>query len=88
MKYKEGGTIRIKRRWFMDWTGCDAVEVVPGRVSGVPVLKHSRVQADTVLESYELGETVEEIAYSYSLDPENIRKVLAFVASQRLKTIA
>jgi len=61
----------------MDWTGCDVVEVVPGKVSGVPILKHSRVQADTVLESYELGESVEEIAYSYSLDPVDIRKVLS-----------
>ncbi len=44
----------------MDWTGCELVERVPGKVSGVPILKHSRVQADTVWESYELGETVEE----------------------------
>jgi uncharacterized protein (DUF433 family) len=46
--------------WPMDWTGCELVERVPGKVSGVPILKHSRVQADTVWESYELGETVEE----------------------------
>ena len=68
----------------MDWTGCDAIEVVPGKLSGVPILKHSRVPADAVLESYELGETVEEIAYSFSLDAEEIRKVLAFAESRSL----
>jgi uncharacterized protein (DUF433 family) len=68
----------------MDWSGCDATEVVPGRLSGVPVLKHSRVSADAVLESYELGESVEQIAYSFSLDPEQIRKVLAFAESRSL----
>jgi uncharacterized protein (DUF433 family) len=68
----------------MDWSGCEAIEVVPGKLSGTPVLKHSRVTADAVLESYELGESVEDIAYSYSLDPEEIRKVLAFAESRSL----
>jgi uncharacterized protein (DUF433 family) len=68
----------------MDWSGCDAIEVVPGKLSGAPILKHSRVPADAVLESYELGESVEDIAYSYSLDPEEIRKVLAFAESRSL----
>jgi len=68
----------------MDWTGCDATEVVPGKVSGVPILKHSRVSADAVLESYELGESVDDIAYSYSLDPEQVRKVLSFADSRSL----
>jgi len=67
------------RRHPLDWSGCDAIEVIHGKLSGVPILKHSRVTVDAVLESYELGESVEDIAYSYSLDPEEIRKVLAFV---------
>ena len=66
----------------MDWTGCDVVEVVPGKVSGVPILKHSRVQADTVLESHELGEAVEDIAYSFDLNPDDIRKVIAFAEAR------
>jgi hypothetical protein len=36
----------------MDWTGCEVVEVVRGKVSGVPILKGSRVQADAVLEIF------------------------------------
>ena len=31
---------------IIDWTGCSLVEVVPGKVSGVPILKGTRVQAD------------------------------------------
>jgi uncharacterized protein (DUF433 family) len=67
----------------MDWTGCELVERVPGKVSGVPILKHSRVQADTVWESYELGETVEEIAYSFSLKPETVDAVIRFAEARR-----
>ncbi len=72
------------RRLAMRWEGCNAVEVVPGVVSGVPIIRGSRVQADTVLESAELGETVEEIAYSFGLDPKDIREVLSFAASRSL----
>jgi uncharacterized protein (DUF433 family) len=67
----------------MNWNGCESVETVPGKVSGVPIIKGSRVQADTVLESHELGESVEEIAYSFDLNPEDIRKVLTFAASHQ-----
>jgi uncharacterized protein (DUF433 family) len=64
----------------MDWHGCDVVEVIPGKVSGVLLVKGSRVQADAVLENAEAGESVEQIAYNFDLRPEDIRKVLAFAA--------
>jgi len=72
----------------MDWSGCEIVEVVPGKVSGVPILKGSRVQADSVLESHELGESVDEIAFSFDLDPEDVRTLLAFAASRQLTKLA
>jgi uncharacterized protein (DUF433 family) len=62
----------------MDWTGCPYVEVIPGKVSGVPLVRRSRVPADTVLESHELGESVDEIAFSFDLDPDDIRAVLSY----------
>jgi uncharacterized protein (DUF433 family) len=67
----------------MDWTGCDVVEVIPGKVSGVPILKGSRVQADAVLENAESGESVDDIAYNFDLNPEDIRKVLAYASSRQ-----
>jgi uncharacterized protein (DUF433 family) len=66
----------------MDWTGCQLVEVVPGKVSGAPLLKHSRVQADAVLESHELGQSVEEIGFSYDLAPDMVRQVLGYAAAR------
>lgn len=62
----------------MNWAGCEQVEVVPGKVSGAPILKHSRVTADAILDSYELGESVEAIAFSFDLDPTQIRQILRF----------
>jgi len=67
----------------MDWNGCEIVETVSGKVSGAPVIKGTRVQADAVLENYEAGESVDEIAYNFDLRPGDIDKVLAFAASRQ-----
>jgi uncharacterized protein (DUF433 family) len=61
----------------MDWSGCEAVEIVPGKVSGVPVMRGSRVPADQVLENHVAGENVEDIAYNFDLRPEDIRVVVS-----------
>ena len=50
----------------VDWSDCPIVEVVPGKVSGVPILKGTRAQADSVVENFESGSPVEEIAYNFS----------------------
>jgi hypothetical protein len=38
----------------MDWAGCQLVEVVPGKVAGKPVIKGTRILADTIVEDFEL----------------------------------
>ena len=68
----------------MDWSGCDIIEVVPGKVSGLPVIRGSRVPADQVLENHDAGESVEDIAYNFDLKPDDIRAVLAYAARRQL----
>jgi len=60
------------------WTDCAAVEIVPGRLGGRPVVKHSRVAADTILEAAELGETAEETAYNYGLKLQDVLEILSY----------
>ena len=64
----------------MDWSNYAGVETVPGRVSGMPLLKGTRVPADTIVESAELGETAEEIAFNYDLKLDDVRRLLAYAA--------
>lgn len=45
----------------IDWSDCHIVETNPRKVSGVPILKGTRVQADSIVENYEGGSPVEEI---------------------------
>jgi uncharacterized protein (DUF433 family) len=64
----------------MDWTDCPEVETVPGKVSGVPILKHSRMPADAILENYVDGMGADEIAEVFQLPVEGVRRLLAFAA--------
>ncbi len=60
------------------WKDCPAVETVPGRLGGRPVVKNSRVAAETILESEELGETAEETAYNYGLKLQEVLDILSY----------
>lgn len=66
-----------------DWNGCSLVEVVPGKVSGVPLLKGTRVQADTIVENYRSGSPVSEISDNFAVSEPVIQQLLAFADAQQ-----
>ena len=68
----------------VDWSECPLVEAIPGKVNGLPVIKGTRVQADTIPESAELGEAPEEIAYNYDLKLDDVRRLLAYAAEHHV----
>jgi uncharacterized protein (DUF433 family) len=68
----------------MDWTGCELVEVVPGKVSGRPIVKGTRILADTIEQYSARGASVEEIREDYpSLSEETIRRMIDYTKAQR-----
>jgi len=73
-----GAHSNLERSAPTDWTGCEEVEIIPGMVSGKPIVKNSRVMADQIVDSFDYGESVADIAYSFRLNPEQIRKILQF----------
>jgi uncharacterized protein (DUF433 family) len=68
----------------VDWSECALVEVVPGKAGGLPVVQGTRVRADTIAESAELGETPQEIAYNYDLKLDEVLLVLAYAAAHHV----
>lgn len=44
----------------MDWTECPLIEEVPGKMSGRPVIKGTRVQPETIVDNFEGGSSIEE----------------------------
>jgi uncharacterized protein (DUF433 family) len=67
----------------IDWTDCPLVEVNSRKVSGVPILKGTRVQADSILENFESGSPTDEISENFGISEPLIQQLLAFAALQR-----
>jgi uncharacterized protein (DUF433 family) len=68
----------------MDWSGCPLVEVVPGKVSGVPILKGTRMPADAIMENFADGLPAEEIAEVFELPADSVRALLSYAAKRNL----
>jgi uncharacterized protein (DUF433 family) len=67
---------------YVDWTGCDLVERVPGKVSGRPIVRGTRILADTIVQDFELGSPLEEIQENYpDLPRSTIQQLIAFAES-------
>ena len=45
----------------LDWSQCDAVESVPGKVSGAWVLKGTRMPLSAIFENLEAGANLDDI---------------------------
>ncbi len=60
----------------MNWIDCPVVEIVPGKLSGAPVLAHSRVRPDDLIANREEGP--DWLATNFSLPLETVPTVLAF----------
>ena len=68
----------------MDWSGCDLVEVVPGKVSGQPLIKGTRILADTIEQYSARGATIEEILEDFpSLSEQIILRMVAYVKAHQ-----
>jgi uncharacterized protein (DUF433 family) len=68
----------------MDWTGCELVEVVPGKVSGVPLVVGTRIPADFVLESYQLAGSAGLVLEEFPrLSEDTILRLVAYAVRQR-----
>ncbi len=74
--------------WHMDWQGCDLIERIPGKQDGVPLVKGTRIPADQLVEEYELGSPVEEIADNYpSVTRDQIRGLIAFAGKPKSQPV-
>jgi uncharacterized protein (DUF433 family) len=64
----------------LDWSQCDAVESIPGKVSGAWVFKGTRMPVQTVFANFEAGMSIPEITEVFDVKAEEIEAVVRFVA--------
>jgi uncharacterized protein (DUF433 family) len=68
----------------MQWQNCEDVERVPGKMNGQPVVKGTRILAQTIIDNFEGGSPIEEIHENYpSVPVDKIRKLIAFAHSKQ-----
>ncbi len=68
----------------IDWMACELIEQVPGKVSGRPVVRGTRILPDAIVDSFDLGETIEELREGFpSLSVTQIERLIEFAHSQR-----
>lgn len=68
----------------MDWTGCELVERIPGKVSGRSVVRGTRIMPDAIVNSFDSGESIEEIREGFpSLSVAQIKRLIQFAHARR-----
>ena len=63
----------------LDWSQCDAVESIPGKVSGAWVFRGTRTPVSVVFENLQ-DMSVDELIDEYGVTREQVQAVLQFAA--------
>jgi uncharacterized protein (DUF433 family) len=81
---KQHRAVESLSKCVMDWTGCELVERIPGKVSGQPIVRGTRILADTILGYSDRAASIDEIREDYpGLTADIIRSLIAFAHSRR-----
>ena len=68
----------------VDWTACELIEQIPGKVSGRPIVRGTRILPDGIVNSYDMGESIEELREDWpSLSVDQIKRLIEFAHAQR-----
>ena len=68
----------------IDWMACELIERVPGKVSGRPIVRGTRILPDGIVNSYDMGESIEEIREDWpSLSVAQIMRLIEFAHAHR-----
>jgi uncharacterized protein (DUF433 family) len=68
----------------IDWSECPFVEIKPGVQSGAPVLRGTRMPANAIIDNFDYGMSVSEIAEQFELPPDRVETILKYAQSHRV----
>ena len=63
----------------VDWVQCELIECVPGKVSGRPIIRGTRILPDAIVNSYDAGDPLDLIQENYpGLSMPEIKRLIEF----------
>lgn len=68
----------------IDWSECSLVEVKAGVQSGAPVLRGTRMPANAIVDNFDYGMSVSEIAEQFELPPDHVQAIVTYAQSHRV----
>jgi uncharacterized protein (DUF433 family) len=68
----------------INWMACELIEQIPGKVSGRPIVRGTRIMPEGIVNSYDMGESIEEICEDWpSLSVAQIKRLIEFAHADR-----
>ena len=68
----------------VDWSDCPLVEVNPKVQSGSPVLRGTRLPAGAIVDNFDYGVSVAEIAEQFEISQGQVEAILAYADGHRI----
>jgi uncharacterized protein (DUF433 family) len=68
----------------IDWMQCELIEQIPGKVSGRPIVRGTRILPDAIVSGYDDGQSLDDLHEGFpALSLQQIQRLLEFARSQR-----
>jgi uncharacterized protein (DUF433 family) len=68
----------------IDWARCELIEQIPGKVSGRPIVRGTRILPDAIVDSFDAGDSLASIQENYpGLSLDQIRGLIEFAHAER-----
>jgi len=65
----------------IDWSECGLVEMRAGVQGGAPVLRGTRMPADAIVDNFDYGVSVSEIAEQFEIPPDRVDAIVVYAKS-------
>jgi uncharacterized protein (DUF433 family) len=68
----------------IDWAECPLVEIKPGVQSGAPVLRGTRMPVSAIVDNFDYGLSVSDIAEQFEISPDRVEAIVTYAKSHRV----
>lgn len=73
----------------INWSNCELIEQIPGKVSGRPIVRGTRILPDAIVNSFDAGATLDEIQEDFpGLTIPQILRLIEFAHALREQSVS